>query len=359
MSGRLRGERGQTSVEYLGVIVVVAVILAGLVAATPGVSSLVGTGLRRAVCLIARSDSCPDAAAKTTASRPAAKPKAHGDGGVWGFLKDRAGDVGGAAKTTGGFLGDVGVGAYDSVKNTLVTGFELSPTRAAIDPDGFFRDAREFGEGTWYGITHPKELGKALIDWPDLTGGHPGKAIGQWLPDIALALLTGGLGSAADGSAEAARGLSRAEKAADSARDLSRAEKAAEAARVAGRAANFSTRSGEAVFWSGLGGEGERVAAEYASKAGGTTLEQLQAARGIKLPKFKFEDPASVKAWTDASRAFAEGARGEVRVVLGDSVNPSGIWNTVELPALEANPNVTSIVSVDPSTGAKTTLWQR
>src|SRR5438132_5184491 len=40
-------------------------------------------------------------------------------------------------------------------------------------------------------------------------------AVGQWLPDIALALLTGGLGTAADGSTEAARDLSRVEKAAD------------------------------------------------------------------------------------------------------------------------------------------------
>jgi hypothetical protein len=232
MSRRLRAERGQTSVEYLGVIVVVAVILAGLIAATPGGSSVVGTGLRRAVCLIARSDSCPKAHAKTPL-RPAVKPKGRGDGGPWNFLKDRAGDVADAAKATAGFVGDVGVGAYDSVKGTLTMGFELSPTRAAIDPEGFLRDARKFGEGTWYGITHPKELGKALIDWPDLTGGHPGRAVGQWVPDIALLLLTGGLGTAADGGAEAARGLSRAEKAAESTRDLSRAEKAAAAARVA------------------------------------------------------------------------------------------------------------------------------
>jgi hypothetical protein len=357
MRSRLRAERGQTTVEYLGVILLVAVIVAGLVTASPGVSNALGTGLRRAVCLIVGSDSCPGAAGKGTQLGAAHKPTTHG-GGPLGFVKARAADVADAAKATGGFVGDVGVGAYDSVKNTLVTGFELSPTRAAIDPDGFAKDARKFGKGAWYGVTHPVELGKALIDWPDLTGGHPGKALGQWLPDIALALLTGGLGTAADGS-EAAQGLSRAEKAAESARDLSRAEKAAEVARAAERAADFSTKSGEAVFWSGLGPQGDQVAAEIASKTGGTTLEQLLADRGIKLPAFNPDDPASVEAWTNASRSFGQGARGEVRVVLGDSVNPSGVWNSVELPALQANPSVTSIVSVDPSTGARTTLWQR
>jgi ribonuclease T1 len=240
MRGRLRAERGQTSVEYLGVIVVVAVIVAGLVTAAPGVSGLIGSGLRRAVCLIVRSDSCPDAAGKGTQLQAAHEPKQHGSGGPVGFVKARAGDVANAAKATGGFIGDVGVGAYDSVKGTLTLGWELSPTRAAIDPDGFSRDARAFGKATWYGITHPAVLGKALIDWNDLRGGHPGKAVGQWLPDIAIALFTGGLGTAAEGGAEAARDLSRVEKAAASARDLSRVEKAGEAARAAEREASVA-----------------------------------------------------------------------------------------------------------------------
>jgi hypothetical protein len=235
MRGRLRAERGQTSVEYLGVILVVAVIVAGLVTASPGVSNALGTGLRRAVCLIVRSDSCPDAAGKGTQLGAAPKPKGHGGGGPLGFVKARAGDVGDAAKATGGFVGDVGVGAYDSVKGTLTLGWELSSTRATIDPDGFSRDARAFGKATWYGITHPAELGKALIDWNDLTGGHPGKAVGQWLPDIALAFFTAGVGTAADGGIEAARDLSRVEKAAEAARDLSRVEKAAEAVQAAER----------------------------------------------------------------------------------------------------------------------------
>ena len=125
--------------------------------------------------------------------------------------------------------------------------------RAAFDPEGFIRDGRNFVKGTWFGVTHPAELGKALIDWKDLTDGHPGKAVGQWLPDIALALLTGGLGTAADGSTEAARDLSRVEKAAEAARA---AEVATEAAQRGGRVVIGAM---EDLTASGTIGRGERT----------------------------------------------------------------------------------------------------
>ena len=342
MRSRLRAERGQTSVEYLGMIVVVAVILAGLIATTPGVGDLIGSGLRRAICLIAGSDPCPDPTGKGTRLAPVPKPKSRNDGGVWGFLKSRAGDVADAAKTTGGFVGDVGVGAYDSVKGTLTLGYELSPARAAVDPEGFLRDGRSFAKGTWFGLTHPAELGKALIDWKDLTGGHPGKAVGQWLPDIALALLTGGLGTAADGSTEAAR-------------DLSRVEKAADAARAAER---IATGPDEAVFWSGIRGS-DQAAATWASKNGGTTLEMAMADRGIALPPWDASKPSVVAAWRRASADFAMGAQGTVRVLQADALRVNSIWAEVEFPALKANPNVTSVLAVDPRTGTETLLWSR
>src|SRR5207247_4366090 len=100
-----RSERGQTSVEYLGVVVVVAVIVAGLVSAAPGVSDAIGSGLRRAVCLIARNDSCPDAGAKATRVAPTTKPKHH-RGGPWRFVTDRAGDIAEGATAPARFVGD-------------------------------------------------------------------------------------------------------------------------------------------------------------------------------------------------------------------------------------------------------------
>jgi len=57
-------------------------------------------------------------------------------------------------------------------------------------------------------------------------------------------------------------------------------------------------------------------------------------------------NPAPVQAWQDASRAYAEGASGTVHAVIGDSLRPGSIWETIELPALKANPNVTQIIRV-------------
>jgi hypothetical protein len=121
-------------------------------------------------------------------------------------------------------------------------------------------------------------------------------------------------------------------------------------------ASSFGTSANQAVFWSGLGRNGESIAASYASKAGGTTLEQTAGAAG--LPAYDASNAASVAAWRAASESFARGASGNVRVVLGNS-SPESIWNTVELPALQANKAVTSITAVDPATGSTSLLWSR
>jgi hypothetical protein len=139
--------------------------------------------------------------------------------------------------------------------------------------------------------------------------------------------------------------------------DSARAVSAAPAVFVAAEtASSFGTSADQAVFWSGLGRNGESIAASYASKAGGTTLEQTAGAAG--LPAYDASNAASVAAWRGASESFARGASGNVRVVLGNS-SPESIWNTVELPALQANTAVTSITAVDPATGSTSLLWSR
>ena len=117
--------------------------------------------------------------------------------------------------------------------------------------------------------------------------------------------------------------------------------------------ASFATNAGEAVFWSGKtsGVGGADVARSIAASQGGTTLEQLARGRGIELPVWDAGNPASVQAWQDASRAFAENANGTVTAVIGDSLRPGSVWETIELPALEANRNVTQIIRIDPATG--------
>ena len=122
---------------------------------------------------------------------------------------------------------------------------------------------------------------------------------------------------------------------------------------------SFTTAPGEAFFWSGLGRGGDQVSAAIAARRGGTTLEQLSKARGIELPRWDPKNPASLKAWDDASRAYAEGASGTVKAVLGDSIGPTSTWQRIELPTLQANPNVARIIRIDPATGAETVIFSR
>lgn len=79
----------------------------------------------------------------------------------------------------------------------------------------------------------------------------------------------------------------------------------------------------------------------------------------MKLPAWDASNPASVAAWENASREFAQGASGNVRVLQGETLRTSSIWGRIEFPALKANPNVTSITAVNPSTGAEVLLWGR
>ena len=131
---------------------------------------------------------------------------------------------------------------------------------------------------------------------------------------------------------------------------LSRSSQSVDAAESA--AAKFATNPDEAVFWSGrtASAGGADVAGDIAASQGGTTLEQLAKARGIDLPVWDAGNPVSVQAWQDASRAFAGNAQGTVRAVIGDSLRPGNVWETVELPALKANPNVTQIIRINPAT---------
>jgi hypothetical protein len=61
----------------------------------------------------------------------------------------------------------------------------------------------------------------------------------------------------------------------------------------------------------------------------------------------------------NASREFAQGASGSVRVLQGETLRTSSIWGRIEFPALKANPDVISIISVNPSTGAEMLLWSK
>jgi hypothetical protein len=121
----------------------------------------------------------------------------------------------------------------------------------------------------------------------------------------------------------------------------------------------FGTQPNQAYFWSGLGRQGPNVAANIATGAGGTTLETLIESRGVQMPTWNAADATSVQIWDQASAAYAQGASGTVRVVLGDNVSSMSTWQTVEFPALKANQNVTSVIQVNPTTGAETVIFHR
>lgn len=108
-----------------------------------------------------------------------------------------------------------------------------------------------------------------------------------------------------------------------------------------------------------MGRGGDKVAAEWVAKHGGSTLETIMSGRGVALPAWDTSNPAVVSAWRDASAQFAQGARGNVRVLQGDAVRMDSVWAQVEFPALKANTNVTSITAINPSTGVSSVIWRR
>lgn len=81
--------------------------------------------------------------------------------------------------------------------------------------------------------------------------------------------------------------------------------------------------------------------------------------RGITLPAWDASNPSVVAAWENASRNFAAGARGDIRAVIGSTLRPGSVWETIELPALKANPNVKSITTIDPATGVETVIYRK
>ncbi len=121
------------------------------------------------------------------------------------------------------------------------------------------------------------------------------------------------------------------------------------------------------VFWSGrtdiateagtgtYGSSG--IAAGLAKQHDATTLEMYLTENRIAMPKWG--DEGAEAAWGEISRRYADAASGEVHVVLGAQMRPGNIWETREFGALQANPDVTRIVAIDPRTGGTRTIFER
>lgn len=128
----------------------------------------------------------------------------------------------------------------------------------------------------------------------------------------------------------------------------------------------LKTEPNSAFFWSGryVNEAGDVVgvmddAARIAKSKGGNTLETLIDAKGIQMPEWDIDNPASIKAWEDVSAAYANQVSGDVRGVIGSQLREGNIWENVELPRLKANSNVTKINTIDPVKMIETTIFER
>lgn len=96
----------------------------------------------------------------------------------------------------GHFVAEIGRGAWEATTGLVEFAWQVSTVRLLVDPVGWTRDMTALGEGLLFGVTHPVELGKVLVDW-DTWQESPGRAIGHLLPDLLITLATGGGGAAA------------------------------------------------------------------------------------------------------------------------------------------------------------------
>lgn len=80
---------------------------------------------------------------------------------------------------------------------------------------------------------------------------------------------------------------------------------------------------------------------------------------GIEMPAYDWTNQKSVDAWNEASKSYAEQVSGEVHAIIGDTLRDGNTWETVELPTLINNQNVTRIFAVDPKTGIETVVFER
>lgn len=105
-------------------------------------------------------------------------------------------------------LGDFGQGVWEGATGLAEFVWQTSPARLAIDPAGYAHDMLGLAAGLSTAVTNPKEFFQAVIDW-DTWKDNPARALGHLVPDLALALVTGGAGTAAARSARAAQAAAR------------------------------------------------------------------------------------------------------------------------------------------------------
>ncbi|KAF8160290.1 hypothetical protein BJ912DRAFT_902216 [Pholiota molesta] len=124
----------------------------------------------------------------------------------------------------------------------------------------------------------------------------------------------------------------------------------------------FRPKSGEAVFWSGTrkDAHGHPVsvhgdAQKFAHAHDKSTINHGLAQHGIKIPE-RHENKYSDHIWNVASKVWAERAHGDTHAVLGGTVRPGSVYNTIEKPILMKNERVTKLTEHNMETGKSTVV---
>jgi hypothetical protein len=351
---RRHGERGQASVELGGLLVIVAMIFAAL--AMTGLSQTFTAAVGRAVGTVLDGGGSPPQAGTA--------PGSTAPGSTGGPGASAPGSTGGPGSAASGST--AGSGAPPPVFHVapLTKDNELKPwTRigltekqwdqlqseilSKVNPHGFW--ASLIGPPGYFGINLDKNGHLVLIPIEE-------DGIGEGLGELLDAVGVGGRALAATVAEALTQVVAKLPLPV-----LSKLAAYGVLPTTTEASEDFATATDQAFFWSGrtAGVSVQTVARELAEGRGGTTLEALMDQRGIRLPEWDPNDPASIEAWTNASRSYAQGASGTVYAVLGSSTRAGSVWETVELPALEGNTAVTRIVGIDPATHAETVIFQR
>lgn len=106
----------------------------------------------------------------------------------------------------------LGKGAWEGVKglgDAAAMGYRASPLNALVDPDSFAKQWTQLGQGALYAYHHPGDFAKMAINYDDLSHGRIGEWLGNLAPDVALAIGTAGVGTAASRSARVAKAIEK------------------------------------------------------------------------------------------------------------------------------------------------------
>jgi hypothetical protein len=169
-----------------------------------------------------------------------------------------------------------------------------------VNPVGYFHDSMATVQGVQYGIAHPREFGKALLNW-DMWSKDPARAAGQLLPTIVAAVAT--------------RGSSEVNEAIDAEEVLQAEARAAESLRA------LEESTPRAHFFSG---HGAHVPPQHLWDRAGEELAPVDASRF-------FSHRGQLAAIERAKEIYREDPSGAFTFDMGDSIGEGYLKGGSEL----------------------------